>query len=549
MNLIKDLKQIVKGGVEADEKTLEAYSHDASLFEVKPKIVIFPKDENDIKAVVSYVNKHKILDASLSITARSGGTDMSGGSINNSIILDFTRYFNHTPTIKDRIAQTEPGVYYRDFENETLRHNLIFPSYPASREICAMGGIINNNSGGEKSLAYGKTEDYVEELDVVLSDGNKYTIKPLTELELNKKIKQNNFEGKIYKKIFSLINENYEAIKTAKPQVTKNSSGYFLWNVYDKNKKIFDLTKLFVGAQGTLGMVTKAKIKLVPTKRYAEMMIIFMHDEAHLGEIIKSVLSLAPETFEAYDDNTLKLALKFFPSFAKMLGAKNILRSIWEFIPEFFIILTNGMPKLILQVDFTSDNREELDKKIEKLKELLLPLRPKTRIAHNRHEEEKYWLIRRESFNLLRRKIKDKHTAPFIDDFVVNPEFLPEFLPKLNNILKKYPSLIYTLAGHVGNGNFHIIPLMDIKRKEERNIIPVLSQEVYDLVLKYKGSITGEHNDGLIRTPFVKKMYGEKINKLFEEVKIIFDPKNIFNPRKKVFGDLNFAMNHIRQTW
>src|SRR5581483_6336605 len=149
----------------------------------------------------------------------------------------------------------------------------------------------------------------------------------------------------------------------------------------------------------------------------------------------------------------------------------------------------------------------------------------------------------------LRQKIHDKHTAPFIDDFVVSPEYLPEFLPKLNSILKKYPSLISTLAGHVGDGNFHIIPLMNIEDPKQRAIIPVLEKEVYDLVLSYHGSITGEHNDGLIRTPFLKQMYGDKVYKLFEEVKKIFDPNDIFNPRKKVGATVDFAMNHIRTSF
>lgn len=149
----------------------------------------------------------------------------------------------------------------------------------------------------------------------------------------------------------------------------------------------------------------------------------------------------------------------------------------------------------------------------------------------------------------MRQKIKDKHTAPFIDDFVVLPKYLPEFLPRLDAIIKKYPTLISTVAGHVGDGNFHIIPLMNIEKPGQREIIPKLGKEVYDLVLEYHGSITGEHNDGLIRTPYLKQMYGEKIVELFKETKNIFDPDDIFNPRKKVGGDLDYAMSHVRVRW
>lgn len=548
MDLPQALKEIIKGDVLADEKTLIEYSHDASLFDVKPKVVVFPKDTEDVKTLVKYVQENKKNNPSLSLTGRSAGTDMGGGSINDSIIVEFSKYFNRTPKINGNIATTEPGVFYRDFEKETLKQGLLFPSYPASREICAMGGIINNNAGGEKSLEYGKTEQYVKRIKVVLSDGNEYEFKPLSKNELDEKMKKKDFEGGIYSKIYKLITKNYEQILQAKPQVSKNSAGYFLWNVWDSEKEIFDLTKLWVGSQGTLGLMTEADIELVPVRKHKEMMIVFLHDFSHLDQIIKEALSLSPESFEAYDDNTLKLALRFFPEFAKLLGTKGIIQTGFDFLPEFLMILFGGMPKLVLQIDFTGNNIEELQSKIQQLKEKLKPFHPQIRIA-TENQEEKYWAIRRESFNLLRKKIRNKHTAPFIDDFVVKPEFLSKVLPEVSRLIKKYPGFIYTIAGHVGDGNFHIIPLADISDPKIRNAIPVLSEQVYELIHKYHGSITGEHNDGLIRTPYLKKMYDQKIISLFEETKNIFDPQNIFNPRKKVFGNLDFAMSHIRQNW
>jgi FAD/FMN-containing dehydrogenase len=168
-----------------------------------------------------------------------------------------------------------------------------------------------------------------------------------------------------------------------------------------------------------------------------------------------------------------------------------------------------------------------------------------THLTKSPQETQKYWTIRRESFSLLRKHVRNKHTAPFIDDIVVRPEYLPEFLPKLNKIFEQYPHLIYTIAGHAGDGNFHIIPLMNLADPAERAIIPKLSDSVYDLVLEYHGSITGEHNDGLIRTPYVEKMFGSEVTGLFEQVKHILDPQNIFNPGKKVGGNLQYALDHI----
>ncbi len=547
--LLKELKDNFHGDIETDDKTLMMYSHDASLFEVKPDIVVFPKDIDDIKFLVSFVGKHKKKYPELSLTGRAAGTDMGGGSINQSILVAFGKYFNHTPTLNGNTATTEPGVFYRDFEKETLKKGLIFPSYPASRELCAMGGIVNNNSGGERSLDYGKTEKYVRSVDVVLSDSTTCTIEPQNLEGLKKKMAQNNFEGEIYRGMHKLITDNYDEIMKAKPDVSKNSAGYYLWNVYNKQKNIFDLTKLWVGAQGTLGLMTKATIGLVPTKKYAEMMVIFLHDISHLGKIINEVLPLKPDTFEAYDDNTLKLALRFFPGFAQHLGTKGFISTGIAFLPEFWLVLKGGLPKMVLQIDFQSDSQEELDKKILHLQEKLAPLHPQTRIEHNKKQERKYWLIRRESFNLLRSKFHNKHTAPFVDDFAVKPEYLSEVLPKINALFKQYPSLIYTIAGHVGDGNFHIIPLMKIEDEKQRKIIPELGKKVYDLILKYHGTITAEHNDGIIRTPYLEKMYGKDIVELFRQTKQIFDPQGIFNPGKKVGGTMEFAMSHIRTSW
>ncbi len=166
----EDIKKIVKGDVFSDDATRVKFSHDASLFEVRPELVVAPKDVEDIQNLVIYAADRKEKGENISLTARSGGTCMSGGPLSESIVLDFTRYFNRIKNISNFSAAVEPGVYYRDFEQDTLKPALLLPTFPASREICALGGMVANNSGGEKTPAYGKTEDYVYELKVVLSD-------------------------------------------------------------------------------------------------------------------------------------------------------------------------------------------------------------------------------------------------------------------------------------------------------------------------------------------------------------------------------------------
>ena len=535
MGLVEELKKIISGEVEDSAETLQKYSHDASLFEVKPQAVVFPKNSEDVQKTVKFVSENKAQSPALSITARSGGTDMTGGPLSESIILDFTKYFNRI-SVGNGEAITEPGVWYRDFEKETLKNGWLLPSYPASREICALGGMVSNNSGGEKTLKYGKTENYVEALKVVLSDGKEYEIKKLTKAELDQKTEKRDFEAGVYQKIFNLLDKNYELIKAARPQVSKNSAGYNIWNVWNKEKEEFDLVKLFVGAQGTLGVVTEAKLRLIEAKPYSGLLVMFINDLKRLPEVIHATLPFRPVSFESFDDHTFKLAIRFLTGLS--------LRLSWRFIPEVWLAITGGIPKLVLLAEFEGENQDEVDDQIKSARENLKNLKIKTIVANTEEKAKKYWVMRRESFNLLRHRVKGRRTAPYIDDLIVKPEHLPEFLPKLYEILDRY-ELQYTIAGHVGDGNFHIIPLMKLESEEEKNKIFQSMDEVYKLILKYGGSFTAEHNDGLIRSPYLKLMFGEKIYAIFEEIKNILDPQNIFNPGKKVGASLDYAKSKI----
>lgn len=542
MALKEDIKNFWKGEIADDEKTLDTFSRDASLFKVSPKLVAFPKDSEDIKKLVSYVSEQKANDSTLSITARSAGSCMSGGSLNESIILDFTKHITGIKSLTPSEAVVLPGTFYRDFEVETLKHDSILPCFTASKNLCAIGGMIANNSAGEKTLQYGKMEDYVNKLKVIFTDGNEYEVRPLSKSELEAKIAQNDFEGNLYKQIFDLIESNKEIITAAKPDVSKNSAGYYLWNIWDG--KTFDLTKLLVGSQGTLGLVTEANLRLVPIKKKSKLFVIFMRDIASLGDVVNEILPFRPESLESYDDSTMKLALRFLPEMFKTMKSRNFFKLIFSFIPETLMMITGGIPKLILLVEFSGEEEKEIDEKMHALREKIMHFGFTTRLTRSQAESEKYWTIRRESFNLLRKHVHGARTAPFVDDVVVKPEYLPEFLPKMKKILDDH-KLIYTIAGHAGNGNFHIIPLMDMRDKSNYPTIRKVSDEVYDLVLEYHGSITGEHNDGIIRTPYLRKMYGDKIYKLFEDVKKIFDPKNIFNPGKKVGGTIEYMESHL----
>lgn len=504
-------------------------------------------------------------------------------------------------TTKEWEIVVEPGMFYRDFEKITLAKGLILPCYTASKTINAMGGMYGNNSAGERTLKYGQMENYVLSSKVIFADGNEYEVKPLNKEELDAKMAQGDFEGDVYKNIFNLIKENEEEINHAKPKVSKNSAGYYIWNIINWDVKnssallhpsggtfrgansllpnqsrieknfsgllqpsagtfrpqnslhsvpgdfIFDLNKLLVGSQGTLGIVTEMTLRLIPENKHSRLVAIFMNDLAPLGRLVDEILIENPETLETYDDKTMKLAVRFFPDFLKNKGLVGMIKFMWSFLPEFRMMLGSffgssfpGFPKLIILVEFAGENEDIVNAKCIKLKDRISNFNLKVHVTESETEANKYWDIRRESFALLRKHVKGKRTAPFIDDIIVRPEFLPRFLPELNKILDKYKSkLMFTIAGHAGNGNFHVIPLMDFKRADTAQTILETGEEVFDLVMKYHGSIAAEHNDGLIRTPYLNKMYGDRMVAIFKKIKEIFDSSNIFNPGKKVATENN----------
>jgi FAD/FMN-containing dehydrogenase len=533
--LYEELVSVMDGDVAKDIATRKKYSRDTSLFEETPSLVAYPKDAADVACAVRAVHNAKKGGHDVSITARAAGTDMTGGPLTSSLVLVFTKFMNHVLAVTRDEASAEPGVYYRDFEKETLKHGALLPSFPASRELCAIGGIVANNAGGEMTLRYGKTNKYVRELHVVLSDGSLITTKPLSSLELKEKEKLETLEGAIYREIHALIENNKDGIEAARPRVSKNSAGYALWDVMNTRNDTFDLSQIITGSQGTLGIVTKATFGLITPKEYRSMLVIFLSDLSILPEVVHRVLRFDPEAFESYDDKTFGLAVRFFPQIVAQFGIGKMISLGFAFLPEVGMVLSGGVPKLILMAEFAEDSQQEANKKAADAEAALKGLAIKTHIAGPGIASEKYWIIRHEAFALLRKNVKGLYAAAFIDDLVIPPDAYPVFWPKLTKLLAEY-KLLYTIQGHIGDGNLHIIPLVDMKRSETAKTIIELTPRVYKLVVAHGGSITGEHNDGIIRTPYLTLMFGARMTDLFAQVKKIFDPLNILNPGKKVGG-------------
>ncbi len=527
MNL-DGIKTFFKGEIETSPDVCKKYNRDASIFEVTPSAVLYPKDTDDLKKLVRWVKKRIKKNPNLSLTARNGGTCMSAGSLTTGIMIDMSKYFNHINEIntQDSSIIVQGGVMHLEVEKATHPHNLLFAPYTSSRDICGIGGMIGNNASGEKSVKYGPTSANVGKLKVLLSDGNEYEFGPLNATQLEEKKKQDNYEGFLYKEVTKMLDDNWELIQHRHPKVKKNAAGYALWDLWDEKKETFNMARLFVGSQGTLGFVTEAQLKLVPFSKASRMIVVPISALSDLAPVVTTLLKFKPETCETFDYHTYDLAKQYHPEDAKRAP------------------VADGKHMVVFAI-YAGETQEEADHAATDAKNAVEALGKEVSWIDDAQTLESLLLIRRKSFKMLLEHPHDNQRAmAYLEDSIVSIDRYGEFLASLEKILSEY-EMTYTYAGHIGDGSIRLVPLVNMEKPDSRDMIIESATRVYDLVLAFGGSISVDHNDGIIRTPYLEQMYGEEMVALFAEIKKLFDPLTLFNPGKKVGGTLEYAYDHI----
>lgn len=512
-------------GVIEDEATRKKYSVDASIFEVMPKGVVQPDSTDWLQHIVRGAVESARNGEPVTIAARSGGTCMSGGSLTEGIVIDMTHGFTTIGDLdeKSQTIWVGGGTYFRDIEAALDAKGYLFPSYPNSRKICGIGGMVGNNASGELSIRYGATSENVNAVRVVLADGNEYEFGPLNQQQLDKKCAQDNLEGHIYRSVRAVLEENWDLIWKKRPKVRKNAAGYALYRVWDRDKTVFNLAQLFVGAQGTLGIMTAAQLKVVPKSQYERMVVIEIESLDKLAGALQIVTSHHPLGVEMYDKHTYDLAKEFLPEHARAAAS------------------AEGK-EMILFAWFSENTKDATDHAEAVCQRSLKRAGYSCHTIKDQKEYEAHIEIRRDSFQLLKDYAKGSQRAvPFIEDIIVSIEHYGEFIGALEAILSDYEGMVYTYAGHIGDGSIRLIPLVDMEAPDGVDTVFELAQRVYDLVFAFGGSMSVDHNDGIIRTPYVERMFGREMVEIFETVKNIFDPFDVFNIGKKVGGSLDYA--------
>ena len=518
----------MRGEVLSSAAAREAYSKDASIFQVHPLAIAIPKDVSDLSKIIDYVTATNKNGGVLSIAPRNGGTCMSGGPLTEGIVIDTSKYLNRIGEVDTyhKTVVVQSGVMHRDIESAASAHGLLFAPYTSSKDLCGIGGMIGNNASGELSLVYGPTSSNVASLKVLLSDGNEYIFEPLTRSQLKKKLELMTYEGDIYRRMIALLKDNKQLIKTHHPPVTKNAAGYALWELWDQQEHIFNLGRLFIGSQATLGIVTEATLKLVDKARYQQMIVCSIDSINQLTDIVRTIVRNGASICETFDSHTYELAQQQYPNDANNAH------------------FANGKHMVVYGI-FEGDSKENAEILAGKAKNIIeQSLQASVYWVESDEIKSSYQAIRRYSYKMLKDMSSDtKKAMPFIEDTIVPLEHYGEFVSALEAVIEDY-DMTYTYAGHIGEGSIRLIPLVNRKPESVQDIIE-LEGRVNDLVLAFQGSISVDHNDGIIRTPYLEQQYGREMVDLFLQTKNIFDPFDIFNHGKKVNGTIEFAKSHI----
>lgn len=525
---IKDLREKLSGDIKTDAKTKEYFSTDGSIFTLTPKLVIYPENELDVIESVRYFHYMAKDGKTVPLTSRGKGTDQGGAALSEGAVMVFPAHMKHLVHMGRETVTVQPGMLYSNLQTMLHSHGRFLPPYPASIDFASIGGAVANNSAGEKTVKYGSTRDYVKALRVVLSNGDAIETYRLNKKELAQKKKQQDFEGELYRKLDDMIEQNWDLVAKSKPHTSKNSAGYDLWDVKRADGS-FDLSQLICGSQGTLGVVTEITLYHTAFNPKTTLLVGFFDSLEKMTQATQAIMPLGPSALEIVDHNVLKFVRDHNPSM------------IQGIVPE-------TLPAAALLIEFDDFKLKDQDKKTKRARKVLEELCYESKVATSKYEQDKLWKMRRRAAAYMWTNDSPKRNLPIIEDATVPVADMPAFLKEVYALLDKY-KVAEAMWGHAGNANFHIQPLLDLGSIRDRQKIYSLMNEFYKLVVKYHGSTCAEHNDGIIRAPYLKAMFGAETYKLFEEVKKMFDPYNFLNPTSKIGPSQEFGMVHMRKEY
>lgn len=527
-----DLTAVVQGEVRFDEMTRGLYSTDASVYQIKPLGVVFPRDHADVVTAVKVAAKHRV-----PILPRGGGTSLSGQSVAAALVIDLGKCMRRILQVDTarQLVRVEAGVVLQQLNTALKPHQLQFGPDVSTASRAAVGGMMGNNSAGSHSLIYGKTIDHVRELRVVLADGTELTCGPLTPEELAARQALPTVEGRIYREFTRIVNEHEADIIARYPRLLRRVSGYNLDEFVPRfaatlprapaslkldqlfpDRKYFNLAKLIVGAEGTLGIITEATLHAIPLPRERGVACALFESVDTAVQSVTKILECLPSAVELLDQNIVELS-------RENLQYKSYL----EFV--------EGAPAALLIVEFMSDTPQQIEDGLLLLEQRLRGQAGLLKIirATSAEQADKIWRCREAGAPLLLSIPGARKPIAFVEDPAVEPSKLPEFTRRFRDILTRHGAS-GAYYGHASVGCLHLRPMIDTKSGTDLQRMKAISDDVVKLVQEFKGAMSGEHGDGLSRSYHNPALFGPRLFAAFQRIKELFDPLRLLNPGKVV---------------
>lgn len=531
------LQEHVVGEVMTSADMRRFFSTDGSVFSVVPTVVMYPRNENDVRKTTRFTWQLAERGRIIPMTARGLGTDRCGAAVGSGILMVFPTHMNKITELdgKSGMVTVQPGVTYGKLQQTLHTHGRYLPPYPSSVEFSTIGGAIANNAGGERSYKYGTTRQFVRKLRVILANGEVIETGRLSKREANKKMGLSSLEGEIYRSLDKLLEEHSELIAQDPIRTSQNTAGYDIWDVKRKDGSV-DLTPLFVGSQGTLGIVTEATL-MTDVYQAQATLIAASFDSLEIAEQALMELrnmSDGPSAIEMVDKTLLEFINKHQPNQLKD-------------------IITKPFPKMVMLIEFDNHNERVQKRLVKKAQKILKKYEVPMQVEHDIDRQEELWKIRRSTASLISHVDGQTRALPIIEDGIVPVERSREFISGIYEIFQKN-HIEVAVWGHLGDGSMHVQPFLDLSQVGDRQKVFKLIDEYYKLVISLGGSTSAQYNDGRLRAPYLAQLYGQEIYSIFQKVKQIFDPYGTLNPGVKINVELNdikpllrhdFSLNHL----
>jgi len=523
-----ELRRKINGEVYFDDVTRYLYSTDASLYQIQPVGVVVTRDKDDVVQAIRTAAKYGV-----SILPRGGGTSLAGQAVGQSLVIDCSKFMNRILELNtdERWVRVEPGLV-RDELNQQIKHTgLHFAPETATSNRANLGGMIGNNSSGTRSIVYGKTVDHVLEIRAILANGEEALFRELPSAEYETKSQQQNLEGQIYREARRLVRENENEIRARFPKVMRRVGGYNLDELVDREN--WNLGKILTGSEGTLACIVEARLKLEPLPKATALLVVHFTDLLESLRAVGQILEYRPAAVELLDHVIIELAHNNLD-----------IKKLCAFI--------EGKPQALLLVEFFGESNDEVRAKIAATEASLRQtgFGYAYMQAFSPEEQNRIWNVRKAGLGILQSMKGDAKPVAFIEDACVPTEVMPDYIAQVTEIVHKHGRNL-SIYGHASVGVLHVRPVLNMKAADDIKILRQISEEVFALVVKYRGAWSGEHGDGLVRSYLNERFFGPKLYQAFVELKRAFDPKNLMNPGKIVAAqsiEENLRINPIYKT-